>query len=255
MQEYEAKKGLSKTKIITLAAIGLVLFLWLLSCFHTVDTGQVGLVKRFGNVVRTQDSGFLVKAPWPIEQLTKMDIRQLKDEQPASAATKDLQNVGATVAVNYSLTPDHAKQVYTTVGKGYAAVVIDPIIQSSIKSVSSQYTAEELVTQRPKVSQEFYDLLKSKLTNRGITVENVSLTDFKFAASFDAAIEAKQAAAQNAEKAQYELQTATTQAQANATQQAALTPEILQQQAIAKWNGVLPTTVAGTDEVFNIPLK
>jgi regulator of protease activity HflC (stomatin/prohibitin superfamily) len=246
----------SKKRFLVLGlVIGLFVFLWLLTCFHTVDTGQIGLVKRFGNVVRTQESGFLIKAPWPIEQLTKMNVRQLKAEQPASAATKDLQNVTASVAVNYSLTPKDARNVYIRVGKNYASVIIDPIIQSSIKSVSSQYTAEELVTQRPKVSQVFYDLLKSKLTDRGITVDNVSLTDFKFAASFDAAIEAKQTAQQNAQKAQYELQTAETQAQANAVQQAALTPEILEQQAIAKWNGVLPTTVAGTDGVFNIPLK
>lgn len=243
--------GLAGVAIVVAFIVLDVLF----SSFHTVGVGQVGLVTRFGKVVRTQESGFLVKAPWPIEHLAKMSIQQLKDQQDASAATKDLQNVTTTVAVNYSLTPKTAREVYVNVGKNYADIVIDPIIESGVKSITSQYNAEDLVTQRPKVQQELSDLLKSKLTDRGITVENVSLTNFGFSAAFDAAIDAKQAAQQDAQKAQYELQTATTNAEANAAQQAALTPEILEQQAIKRWNGVMPTTVAGDGSIFNIPLK
>lgn len=244
--------------VLGVIGIGLaiiVTIICLFSCFHTVGVGQVGITTRFGRIVRTQENGFLVKAPWPIEHLVKMNVRQLKDEQTAAAATKDLQNVSTSVAVNYSLTTKTAKRVYATVGKEYAPVLIDPIISASVKSVTSQYNAEDLVTQRPKVSQQLNDMLVAKLTNKGITVDGVNLTNFSFSASFDAAIEAKQTAQQNAQKALYELQTAQTQAQANQVQQAALTPEILEQQAIAKWNGVMPTTVAGDSGIFNIPLK
>lgn len=253
MQESNTKGG---GLMLAGLAILAVLFLDVLfSSFHTVGVGQVGIVTRWGRVARTQESGFLVKAPWPIEHLTKMNIRQLKDQQDAAASTKDLQSVTTTVAVNYSLTPSSAKKVYTEVGKNYADIVIAPIIQAGVKSITSQYAASELVTQRPEIEKRITSLFVSKLTDRGITVDNVSLTNFDFSASFKTAIDAKQTAQQNAQKAEYDLQSASLAAQANQVQQAALTPEILEQQAIARWNGVMPLTVAGgSGTILSIPL-
>jgi regulator of protease activity HflC (stomatin/prohibitin superfamily) len=183
-----------------------------------------------------------------------MNIKTQKEQQDASAASKDLQTVTTTIALNYHLTPATAKKVFTEVGTNYNDIIIDPILQESIKSVTSQYNAEELISQRTKVEQSLNDKLASKLTDRGITIDNVSIVNFNFSTAFDQSIEQKQVAQQNAQKAEYELQTATTQAQAQDVQAKTLTPEYLQLQAINKWDGKLPTYL-GQGTVFNIPLQ
>lgn len=236
----------------TIIALVVLFFIF---CFRVVGVGQVGIITQFGNVTRTTGSGVVIKAPWPIQHLVKMNVKTQKEQQDASAASKDLQTVTASIALNYHLTADTARKVYVQVGKNYKDVVIDPVLQESIKAVTAQYNAEELISKRPLVESALQDKLSAKLTSRGITVDNVSIVNFNFSKAFDESIEAKQVAQQNAQKAQYELQTAELNAQANTVQGAALTDQVLQQQAIAKWNGVLPTTIAGgANSILGIPL-
>lgn len=240
-----------------LAGSVITIVLFFIFCFRVVGVGQVGIVTKFGNIDREVGSGVVIKAPFPIESLTKMDVKQQKEQQDTSAATKDLQSVTTTIAVNYHLTPKTARDVYQNVGTKYNEVVIDPIIQESVKSVTAQYNAEELISQRAKVELALNDKLVGKLTNRGISVDNVSIVNFKFSAAFDVAIEQKQVAQQNAQKAAYDLQTAQQKAAAQDVQAKTLTPEYLQLQAIEKWNGILPSTysASGSGTLFNIPVS
>lgn len=236
--------------------IGGLLALWLLfDCIRVVGVGQVGIITRFGQVDREVSSGITLKLPSPIEHMTKMNIKTQKEQQDATAATHDLQSVTTTIALNYHLTPKTAREVFQNVGTTYPQVTIDPIIQEAVKSITAQYNAEELISTRAKVEVALNDRLVSKLEDRGITVDNVSIVNFQFSKSFDDAIEQKQVAQQNAQKAAYDLQAAQQKAQAQDAQAKTLTPEYLQLQAIEKWNGVLPTTEAGTGNIFNIPIK
>lgn len=249
------KYSLPKQVKVSLAAAAAIALFFML-CFRVVGVGEVGIITQFGQVTRTAQSGVVIKAPWPIQHLTKMNIKTQKEQQDASAASKDLQTVTTTIALNYHLTPLTAKKVFVEVGTNYSAVIIDPILQESIKSVTSKYDASQLIEQRNEVELALQDKLESKLINRGITIDNVSIVNFNFSQAFDQSIEQKQVAQQNAQKAQYELQTAETRAKAQDVQAKTLTPEYLQLQAIEKWNGVMPTTVAGdTGTVFNIPIR
>lgn len=242
---------------VVLGSVAIVIVLFFILCFRVVGVGQVGIVTQFGNINREVGSGIALKLPWPMESLTKMDVKQQKEQQDTSAATKDLQSVTTTIAVNYHLTPKTARDVYQNVGTKYSDVVIDPIIQEAVKSITAQYNAEELISKRSNVELALNDKLTSKLTNRGISVDNVSIVNFKFSAAFDAAIEQKQVAQQNAQKAAYDLQTAQQQAQSQDVKAKTLTPEYLQLQAIEKWNGVLPSTYSanGNGTIFSIPVN
>lgn len=242
---------------LTIAGTLIVLLvLFFLFCFRVVGVGQVGIVTRFGNVTREAPSGIVIKLPYPIEKLTKMNVQTQKEQQDASAATHDLQSVNTTLAVNYHLTPDTARTVYVNVGTDYKIRVIDPIIQESVKSITAQYDAADLIAKRPLVESQLETLLIKKLGDRGITVDNVSIVNFEFSSQFNAAIEQKQVAQQNAQKAQYDLQTAQLKAQQQQVQGQTLTAEYLELQAIEKWDGHLPGTVAGgTGTIFNIPLQ
>jgi prohibitin 1 len=241
-----------------LLIIGGILFLWLLfGTIRVVGVGQVGIVTRFGQVTREESSGVVFKAPWPIEHMTKMNIKTQKEQQDATAATHDLQSVTTTLALNYHLTPKTAREVFQQVGTNYPDVTIDPIIQEAIKSITANYNAEELISNRAKVEVALNDRLVSKLQDRGITVDNVSIVNFTFSKSFDEAIEQKQVAQQNAQKAAYELQAAQQKAQAQDAQAKTLTPEYLQLQAIERWDGHMPSTYSsdGSGLLFNIPAK
>lgn len=245
---------LSRRGYIIVGGIALILLFFLL-CYRVVGVGQVGIVTRFGNVNREWQSGAHIKLPWPIESETRMNVQIQKEQQEASAATQDLQTVTTTLALNYHLTPATAGQVFKAIGIDYKTRIIDPVIQEAVKSVTSQYNASELIAQRPKVEAAVFSDLSSKLNARGITVDNASIVNFQFSEAFNQAIEQKQVAQQNAEKAQYDLQTAQLKAQAQQVQAATLTPEYLQLQAIEKWDGHMPSAAVGGSNIFNIPIK
>lgn len=244
-------------QLITVAAgvVGIILVLIVFaSAYVQIPSGYVGVLTRFGKVIGERQPGVSWKAPF-IESVTPMNVQVQKEQVDASAASKDLQTVTTTVALNYHLDHAQVSNVYVNLSVDYVDRVISPDIQEATKAVTAGYNAEELLSKRAQVADSMTKELIDKLQPRGIVVDQVSIVNFAFSQEFSQAIEQKQVAQQDAQRAQYTLQKAQLDAQANQVQQAALTPEILEQQAIAKWDGHLPTTVAGQGSVFNIPLS
>ena len=145
--------------------------------------------------------------------------------------------------------------------------MISPSILESVKSVTAQYTAEELITKRSEVSDKMQETLKEKIESRGFTVIDFNVTDLDFSVAYNQAIEKKQVAEQEAKQAQYELEKAKienekkiAEAEANAkvmqvqdsstTENALKLKELeIKKNFIEKWNGVLPSTVTGDSVV------
>lgn len=212
-----------------LTAVGaLVAFLILLGCFVTVPAGHVGVVKRLGAVHPDHlAEGFHGKLPL-VDAIEKIDIRLRKAESSASAASADLQVVETNVAVQYSMTAEILPRTFQQIGnRGIVeATVIDPAIQESVKAVTAQYTAEQLVTKRAEVKtliqaaiNDFIDTtLAQKEVPSSITIANVAITDFLFTDEFNRAIEDKVKAEQEALKAENEKLRRVTQAEAAAAE-------------------------------------
>ncbi len=248
---------------IIIAAIAVLFAIWLsVLSFFTVPAGFVGVVTRFDAVARVVQPGFGVKIPF-VENVVKMDVRTQKDQTDAAAASSDLQQVTSTIAVNYNLDPTYASTVYQTVGTDYADILIAPAIQNIFKATTAQFTAEELIDQRENVRATAEAALKTQLAQYHVIVQNFNIINFNFSDQFNQAIEAKQVAQQQVEtakqllaKAQVDAQTAVAQAQGQADAQKALrdagslTPEYLEFLAIQKWDGRLPTVVAGSTTPF-----
>lgn len=236
--------------------VGFILLLILLfNSVVQVKSGYVGVITTFGKATGEAQPGMSFKVPF-IQGVTGMDTKIVGDEQNASAATQDLQTVTTTLVLNYNLTPGAVDNVFRQIGPTYQLTVVDPILQETVKSVTSQYNAQDLIQSRPAVQAKMLTGLQSALTKYGFTVDNVSIVDFQFSSAYSQAIENKQVEAQNVAAAQYKLQQAQLNAQANQVQDAALTPAILEQQAIAKWDGKLPNnTVAGGSTLFSIPVQ
>ncbi len=252
-------------KIVVFSIIGLFIFITLLNSFATIKSGEVGLKVRFGKIVNSKlDEGINFKIPY-IEGIKKVNIKVQKVETRASSASKDLQDVTLTLAVNYRVDGTKATDLYKNVGNKYEEIVLQPAIQESIKAVTSQYTAEELITNRSEVSKKCKDVLQEKIYKYGLVIDNFNITNFNFSAEFNKAIEEKQVAEQKVLTAKQELEKAKVEAErkiveADATKKAnellkqTLTDEVIAKQFIEKWNGVLPTTYAGNDllKLFNI---
>ena len=252
--------NLNKKKVILIGftPVYIILFFMLISMFRTVGVGQVGLVTRFGRVVGEDQSGFHLIAPWPFEGMTGMSIQNQLYVVEAASSTQDLQNVNVEGALNYNLTPTTAGTLFSKVGVNYQANVIDPLLKKDIKGITSQYSASALVDQRPAIEAQMQRKLTADLNKVGVTVDNFAMTNLTFSPQYTSAIENAKVAAENVVTQTNNLAAAKLQAQANQAQVTALTPAILEQQAIAKWNGVLPTTLAAgssTSPIVNIPLQ
>lgn len=173
--------------------------------FTVVDTGTVGMVYRFGQITRVLNPGIHYKTPL-IESVTEIDITSQKEQVPAQAASKDLQNVNATVAVEFAVEPSKVTNLYQEIGGGYKAKVIDPAVQEAVKSATAKYTAEELITKRELVREDIKLSLSTRLSGAYIQLKQVSIVNFDFSDSFNAAIEAKVTAEQNALAAKNKLE-------------------------------------------------
>lgn len=245
----------SLKKKIKIGVVAGLLFLTLLTSIRFVGTGQVGVVTQFGKVTGTELSeGIHLVKPFGVERVRKYDVKVQKEESKETAASRDLQDVKATLVLNYSLRPDKVSEMHKTVGPEFKAKLIDPAVSESFKSSSSKFTASEMITNRPEVKKEALLAVKQRLEKYGIEVEDLSITNFKFSSSFTKAIEDKQVAEQNAQRAKYNLDAAKTDAQAQQAQKQTLSDLLLKKQAIEKWDGKLPEYLGG-GSVFNIPLK
>jgi len=132
-----------------------------------------------------------------------------------------------------------------------------------VKAITARYNAVELITQREKVRDEIKGLLKSRLLNYNIVVDDFSIVNFKFSKQFEQAIEAKQTAEQFALKAQRDLErikieadqkmaSAKAEAESLRLQKENVTPQLLKLRqieasikAIEKWDGHLPKISSG----------
>lgn len=238
-------------KIIT--AIVIVFFLLMpgIGIWSIIGAGSVGVITQFGAINRVANPGIVLKLPL-VEWVHGMDTRTQKDQVDAQAASSDLQIVKSTIAVNYHLDGSHATDVYQRIGTDYQDKVVSPAIQDTFKSITAKYTAQELITQREAVRALAGQELTDKMKPYNIIVDNFNIVNFDFSADYNTAIEQKQVAQQNLEKAKIEAETALTQAQGQANAQkalkdsGALSPEYLQFLAINKWQGGLPTYWGGT---------
>lgn len=208
---------------ITLTCVVVIVgLIFLFGSFYTIPAGNVGVVTWFGRVERTSGPGFNFK--WPIaEGVTRMNIQTQLDQADAEAASSDLQDAKATIAINYHLDPMYAAQVYQTIGVGYKDTILTPMVQNSFKEFTAAHTAEQLITQREAVRLAAEEDIKTKAAVYHIIVDNFQITNFQFSPEYQQAIEAKQVAQQGVEtkkqllaQAQVDAQTAVAQAQGTA---------------------------------------
>lgn len=266
----------------------IVIIILATSAFVIVDSGHVGVVRTLGAVQpKPLSEGFHFKKPF-MDKIEQVDIRLTKEQSKSTAASKDLQTVQTQVTVQYSLMGPIAPKTYQRIGNRdvVAATVIDPAIQESVKAITAQFTAEQLVTKRAEVKLQIQEAIDNFITitleEKGVPdalkIANVAITDFRFSEEFDRAIELKVKAEQEALQARNEKVKRVTQAEA-AYQEKKLAadaaaydiearskakaqaiereakalknnPELIQLRISEKWDGTLPKFTGGETVPF-----
>ena len=249
----DVKTGSKAGKIV--AAVIVLLIVVIIGCgaFTTVKAGHTGVVVTFGKVSSSVlGEGLHLKIPF-IQQVVQIDNRVQKAEVDCSSASKDLQTVTSTIALNYKV-------------RNSASADISPAIQECVKAVTAKYTAEQLITERQSIGDQMKDLLGEKINSYGIDIEIFNIITFEFTDEYNAAIEAKQTAQQNALKAEQDLQrikveaeqtVAKAQAEAEAyrLKSEQITPQMIAMEYIDKWDGKLPAVAGGDSSSMLIDIS
>lgn len=256
--EYNVNLSKKKIRGIVIAVvIVLAVIILAASAITIVPAGSKGIVLNFGAVSgKVVDEGMTFRIPF-MQTVKVIDVRMQKYESADNAsASKDLQSINSNIAVNYRVDSTAVDQLYKNIGMNYETTVVAPAISECMKAVTAKYTAEELITKRSEVSAEMKEFLQHKLTDKYIVVDSFNVISFDFSEAFNKAIEEKQIAEQNAQKARYDLERIKTEAEQAITKaqgeaeamklkNAELTENIIYLEYINKWDGKMPTYYGG----------
>ena len=254
----------NKLKMLIAIVIFAVIVIVMFESVVVVQAGHRGIVLYVGAVEnRVLGEGIHFIVPFA-EQVVQLEVRTLKFQADATAASNDLQEVQTTIALNYHISPSQANIIYQQLGAAYADRLIAPTVQESVKASVAKFNAEELITKRATAKALIAQTIGNTLAARNIIVETVFITDFAFSQAFASQIESKVVAFQkylteqnNLKAVQVVANQTVVQAQAAAranvakangesqaikviTVQLKQSPDYLQWLSINRWNGQMP---------------
>jgi len=253
------------TALLFLAAIALLIGL---NAYVVINPGEAGVLSVLGKArAGVLLEGIHLKPPL-ISRVDMYDLTVQKFEVPAQSSTKDLQQLTASFAINFRLDPVQVVNIRRTQGslQNIVSKIIAPQTQESFKIAAARRTVEEAITKRDELKQDFDVALGERLQKYGIIVLDTSVVDLTFSTEFSKAVEEKQIAEQRAQRAVYIAQEAEQEAEADVNRakglaeaqrllREALTPELLQKQAIDKWDGKFPQVMGGNGALPFINLE
>lgn len=250
--------------------IAAILCLLFIGCAQ-IDETERGVVLEFGKVDEVVGPGLTIYNCF-FKDIVRIPVKTQLESGSIEAGSKDLQSVTVTTNVNYHIDEKHVGEVYSKYGKSVVTTVLQPKIKETITGLTPQYVPEEMLQKREEIRARMERALKEKLDSADshIIVDGFTITAFQFSHAFNAAIEAKQVAEQEALKEKNILEKVKTvneqrvaQARADSTvialQMAALKQqhgkEYLTLKWIEKWNGNLPSVVSNDKMMPVVDLK
>ncbi|KAF4452745.1 prohibitin-1 [Fusarium austroafricanum] len=162
--------------------------------------------------VVNEGTHFLV--PW-LQKSIIFDVRTKPRNIATTTGSKDLQMVSLTLRVLHRPNVKALPKIYQNLGADYDERVLPSIGNEVLKAIVAQFDAAELITQREAVSERIRNDLTRRAAEFNIALEDVSITHMTFGREFTKAVEQKQIAQQDAERARFIVERAEQERQAN----------------------------------------
>lgn len=267
-----------KLKIIAIIPVFIMVCTLLISGIRIVDATEIGVVKTFGEIHGTIDSGFHIINPLT-SKVQMYDLRVHVRQSEFSSYTKDAQPVTATVEYQFELDPAYVMDVAKAYGsQDILESKIGNIVEEKVKVVFARYSAMTLLENRANLSTEIDSAVTPLEEMFHINFTSVIAKDIDFSDAFEKSVEAKMEAEQNALKAEQEKKKAVIKAE-EAREVAAINAEAeiakakgeaealmitkealekmpaswIQQMYLERWDGVLPQIVSEGSNLMITP--
>lgn len=239
--------------------------------FHSVNTGEIAVVKQFGKIIDIRESG-LTFDWWFMRKYQKYDLKMQSYDVETMAYSSDAQTMDLLITIQYTIMADKVKDIAEQYGNASSLESkIEKIAVAEAKTVMSQNKAMDIIAKRGDLSAEVEKAIKNAVDEQFyINISSVALTNIDFSDAFEQAVEEKMIAEQNKLKADYTNDTkiataeaeakakiveAEAQAKANKTIQDSLTDKVLEARFYEKWDGKLPNVMGENSVITDISGK
>lgn len=175
--------------------------------YHSIYTVQGGhravVFNRFSGMKESvYGEGLNFNIPW-VERPYVYDIRTRPCNLQTLTGSKDLQMVTIGVRVLHRPNPSRLVWIYQHLGMNYDERILPSLMNECAKAIVAKYNANELLTKRDIVSQDIKKELVRRANFFNVQLEDVAITHLAFSPEYARAVEAKQVAQQDAERAKY----------------------------------------------------
>ena len=206
---YKARAFKLNVLGVIIAAIGIIGMIIVPSSFHTVEAGQVAVVKHLGEAKNVRTAGTYFDF-WLTESYEYYDAKVQNMNISTQAYSKDAQTMNIAMNVQYRI--DESKVIdianhYGTID--LLANRIESIATEKTKATLSSYSAMNIIETRSTISTLVEQTIKAAVDEEYcVEIVAVVLTNIDFSAAFEKTVEDKMIAEQEKLKAEYEKETA-----------------------------------------------